>query len=66
MYRIALIVETSLASGREIVAGVAQYLEQKKDWSITHMLAPMGRIHPQQLSNWAGDGNSHVTHYYST
>ncbi|MGB0418895.1 MAG: XylR family transcriptional regulator [Opitutales bacterium] len=56
MYRIALIVETSLASGREIVAGVAQYLEQKNDWSITHMLAPMGRIHPQQLSNWTGDG----------
>lgn len=56
MYRIALIVETSLASGREIVAGVAQYFEHKKDWSITHMLATMGRIHPKQLSNWVGDG----------
>lgn len=56
MYRIALIVETSLASGREIVAGVAKYLEQKRDWSVTHMLAPMGHIHPQQLNNWQGDG----------
>jgi LacI family transcriptional regulator len=56
IYRIALIVETSLASGREIVAGVAKYLEQKNDWSITHMLASRGQIHPQQLGNWHGDG----------
>ena len=56
MHRIALIVETSLASGREIVAGVAKYLEQKNDWSISHMLAPMGQIQPQRLHDWEGDG----------
>jgi len=54
--KIALIVETSLSSGREILRGVAKYVHQISNWEISH--APHGLIEdlPGWLNDWQGDG----------
>lgn len=56
MKRIAILVETSLASGRQILTGIARFLHERQDWSIYQYLGPMGTLEPEALRNWEGDG----------
>jgi LacI family transcriptional regulator len=53
---IALLVETSLASGREILRGIARYLREQGNWSVFN--SPRGRNDPapEWLTRWKGHG----------
>jgi LacI family transcriptional regulator len=54
--RILLLVETSLASGRDILRGVAKYVREFGPWSLYH--APRGLAEQNQdwWHDWKGDG----------
>ncbi len=54
--RVALIVETSLASGRGILRGIARYLREHEPWSIYHEPRSREDPAPTWLKNWPGDG----------
>ena len=56
MKRIAILVETALASGRQIVSGIARYARERHDWSIFFHTGPLGALVPSALENWSGDG----------
>jgi LacI family transcriptional regulator len=53
---VALLVETSLASGRDIVQGVARYLREQGPWSIYHEPRSLTDSVPAWLKRWRGDG----------
>jgi len=54
--QVALLVETSLASGREILRGIARFLQEHEPW-LVH-LEPRGltELLPEWLNTWQGDG----------
>ena len=52
----ALIVETSLAPGREILRGVARFVREKGPWSIAHEPRSLEQSVPRWLRRWKGDG----------
>ena len=53
--RVALIVETSLASGRAILAGIGRYLHEHGAWAV--VLEPRDlECSPEWLRDWKGDG----------
>ncbi len=54
--RVALIVETSLASGRDILRGIARYLRAHGPWSIYHEPRALEESVPPWLTQWQGDG----------
>ena len=54
--RVALIVETSLASGRDILRGIARYLRRHGPWSIYHEPRALEESVPPWLLQWQGDG----------
>ena len=54
--RVALLIETSLASGREIVGGVSRFAHERNDWSVSYHTGPLGAMSPRFLENWSGDG----------
>jgi LacI family transcriptional regulator, galactose operon repressor len=54
--RVALIVETSLASGRDILRGIARYLRVHGPWSIYHEPRALEESVPPWLTQWRGDG----------
>ncbi len=54
--RVALIVETSLASGRDILCGIARYLRAHGPWSIYHEPRSLEESVPPWLLHWQGDG----------
>lgn len=54
--QIALIVETSLASGRDILLGIARYIREQGPWSIYHEPRGVEQVLPRWLKSWAGDG----------
>lgn len=54
--RIALLVETSLGSGREILRGIAQFARQKTDWEIFHAARGLEDEVPEWIDSWEGDG----------
>ncbi|MDQ8195802.1 XylR family transcriptional regulator [Coraliomargarita sp. SDUM461004] len=56
MPRIAILVETSLASGRQILAGISHFLKQRNDISVFHHSGQLGQMHPDSLIDWQGDG----------
>jgi LacI family transcriptional regulator len=53
---IALIVETSLASGREILRGIARYARENDGWHLVHGARGLQDATPDWLSEWNGDG----------
>jgi LacI family transcriptional regulator len=53
---VALIVETSLASGRDILHGIARYVHEHGPWSIYHEPRSLEEMVPRWLKNWNGDG----------
>jgi LacI family transcriptional regulator len=54
--RVALIVETSLASGRDILQGIARYVHEHGPWSIYHEPRSLEETVPRWLKNWNGNG----------
>ena len=53
---VALIVETSLCAGREILRGIAQYVREHGPWSIYHEPRNLEDSVPSWLTRWRGDG----------
>ena len=53
---VALIVETSLGSGREILEGIAQYVREHEPWSIYHEPRSLEDEPPPWLRRWKGNG----------
>lgn len=53
---IALVVETSLASGRDILRGIARYACEHGPWSFYHEPRSLEESVPGWLRNWDGDG----------
>ena len=53
---VALIVETSVVYGRQILSGIAQYLKNHAAWSVFLDERELGVPLPDWLLNWSGDG----------
>jgi len=53
---VALIVETSLISGREILRGIAHYVQEQGPWLIYHEPRALEAAVPRCLESWRGDG----------
>lgn len=54
--RVALLVETSLASGRDILRGIAKYAREVRTWSLFHEPRGLEESAPRWLADWKGDG----------
>ncbi|MBN2294401.1 MAG: DNA-binding transcriptional regulator [Pirellulales bacterium] len=54
--KVALIVETSLASGRDVLRGIGDYVRQQGPWSIYHEPRGLEDPVPKWLQGWGGDG----------
>ena len=56
-YRVALWIESSMASGRQVLNGIAEYLHQTNFWSIYFEPGHYAQnIFPDWLKHWHGDG----------
>ena len=53
---IALLVETSLASGRDILRGIARYVREHEPWALYHEPHGLEKSVPRWLRGWKGDG----------
>lgn len=53
--RVALLVETSLGSGREILRGIARYARQAGDWQLFHAAGGLPDAFPGWMESWEGD-----------
>src|SRR3984885_2941097 len=53
---VALIIETSLGSGRDILRGVARYVREHEPWALYHEPHGLEESIPQWLRGWNGDG----------
>lgn len=53
---VALLVETSLGSGRDILRGIAAYVRQTRSWSLFHEPRSLEQSAPHWLASWKGDG----------
>ncbi len=53
---VALLVETSLASGRDILKGIARYVREHEPWALYHEPRSLGQGLPVWLRTWKGDG----------
>src|SRR3984957_13210522 len=53
---VALIIETSLGSGRNILRGVARYVREHEPWSLYHEPHGLEESIPQWIRRWRGDG----------
>ncbi|MCB1231561.1 MAG: DNA-binding transcriptional regulator [Verrucomicrobiae bacterium] len=54
--RVALIVETSLASGREILRGIARFAHEVDRWQLFHAARGLQERAPDWIRGWRGDG----------
>ncbi|CAN5287663.1 DNA-binding transcriptional regulator [soil metagenome] len=54
--RVALLVETSLGSGREILRGIAKFAHQTDGWQLFHVPRGLAEEPPSWLNEWRGDG----------
>ena len=53
---VALLVETSLGSGRDILRGIARYVREHGSWSLYHEPRSLEESAPRWLPGWRGDG----------
>jgi hypothetical protein len=53
---VALLVETSLASGRDILRGIARYVREHEPWALYHEPRSLEETLPSWLRHWQGDG----------
>ena len=54
--RVALLVETSLASGRDILRGIARAARERGPWSLYHAPGSLEESVPHWIGHWQGDG----------
>ncbi len=54
--KVALLVETSLAPGREILRGIAHYVREQGTWSVFHQPRGLEESVPRWIRRWEGDG----------
>ncbi|MCS7089626.1 MAG: DNA-binding transcriptional regulator [Limisphaera sp.] len=54
--RVLLLVETSLASGRDILRGIARYVRERSDWVLFHEPRGLDARPPRWITDWRGDG----------
>lgn len=54
--QIAILVETSLDSGRQIVRGISRFARERNDWSLFFHTGPLGAMVPAALETWSGQG----------
>ncbi len=48
--------ETSLASGRDILRGIGQYVRERRAWALFHEPRSLEESGPRWLATWRGDG----------
>lgn len=53
---VALMVETSLVYGRQLLRGIIRYLRSHQPWSVFFELRELGAAPPGWLKDWRGDG----------
>lgn len=53
---VALLVETSLASGRDILKGIASYMREHERWGVFHEPRSLEDKVPTWLKSWKGEG----------
>lgn len=53
---VALLVETSLASGRDILRGIGRYVRERRSWALFHEPRSLEESGPRWLATWRGDG----------
>jgi len=53
---VALLVETSLAPGRDMISGIAQYLREHRRWALYHRPMGLSEALPSWLRHWSGQG----------
>ncbi len=53
---VALIIETTLASGRDILGGIARYVREHGPWSLFHSPRSLDEPVPSWLKHWRGHG----------
>ena len=53
---VALLLETSLASGRDILRGIARYVREHEPWALYHEPHGLEKSVPRWLKHWKGDG----------
>lgn len=54
--QVALLIETSLASGRDILSGIARHIREHHQWSVFHQPRGLQEGFPSGLRDWKGDG----------
>lgn len=54
--RVAVLIETSMAYGREMLHGVSEYLKENGPWTIYFEHRSLQDPAPPWLANWRGDG----------
>ncbi|MDF1812998.1 MAG: DNA-binding transcriptional regulator [Verrucomicrobiales bacterium] len=54
--KVALLVETSLGSGREILRGIANFAGNRGDWEMIHAARGLDDEVPDWIKSWKGDG----------
>jgi len=55
-FRVALLVETSLSAGQDILMGVGRYVREHGNWSIYAQPHDLSQPPPKWFENWDGDG----------
>lgn len=53
---VALLVETSLASGRDILRGIGRHVRERRSWALFHEPRSLEESGPRWLATWRGDG----------
>lgn len=53
---VALLVETSLASGRDILLGIARYVREHRPWLLYHKARSLEESLPAWIAGWKGHG----------
>lgn len=53
---VALLIETSLASGRDILRGIARYVRENEPWALYYEPRSLQESFPRWLRRWTGDG----------
>jgi LacI family transcriptional regulator len=53
---VALLIETSLASGRDILRGIARYVREHERWALYHEPHGLTDLTPSWIRRWGGDG----------
>jgi LacI family transcriptional regulator len=54
--QVALLIDTRVASGRDILRGIGRYVREHRNWALIHELQPTEQTLPHWLHEWRGDG----------